>query len=103
MKMLPSKPQPGLFRESSRKQLPFGCVISDSAHVLQMFSRNDEESRFLGGSDNFRAKEAIALVMILHGARVAREIADAKLSSLRGEALEEVKQWTSRLFASEMG
>ena len=81
---------------------PFWLRFSDHAEVFEMLLR-DEESRDLSGPDGSRAKKAIALAMILHGAERTHRVVEAKLRSIRQEKVAETKSWASKLFASYGG
>ncbi len=75
---------------------PFWEHFSNPAEVLKVLSGDIEDARRYAGTDALAAKNAIALGMIIGGRDKAREIADAKLTTLKGEALNEVKGWVER-------
>jgi hypothetical protein len=81
------------------KAVPFWKRFANPTEVLRLLSGNLEDARRYAGTDEFAAKRAIALGIILCGSRKAREITDAVLSKLKGQALDEVKCWAEKALA----
>lgn len=80
-----------------KKAGPFWERFSDPAEVLRELLKGSEGSpEYSAGTPAMTAEKAVALALILLGPAKAREIAEAKLAVLKGEAADEVKRWVEK-------
>jgi len=81
--------------------IPYWQKFSDPAEVLKLLVEATQSSRVFLGTPAMISKRAIALGLILGGAEKAREIADLKLSTVKGAAAKrEVVEWIERVFTA---
>ena len=76
---------------------PIFATLSDPERALEILSRDDEEARSYSGPDEVRAMKAITFAFVLHGESAAKQLAEAKLSRMRGEAVGALSRFIKRL------
>ncbi len=77
----------------SQEEIP-GAAAQIAAFAL---SRDDEEARSYSRPDEVRAMKAITFAFVLHGESAAKQLAEAKLSRMRGEAVGALSRFIKRL------
>jgi hypothetical protein len=83
-------------RYALREGAPAFDLLSDPVEALRLLCGDDEHSRSLSGPNDVRARKAVALAFTLKGTTAARDVANAKMAVLRGQARSVFEVWMAK-------